>query len=45
MIDKRKFYIDGEWKNPKNQNDFEMLLKFIIRFNDRIKKLINCIIQ
>ncbi len=25
MIDKRKFYINGQWKNPKYQNDFYVI--------------------
>ncbi len=25
MIDKRKFYINGQWKNPKYQNDFSVI--------------------
>ena len=25
MINKRKFYINGQWQNPKNQNDFEVI--------------------
>ena len=25
MLDKRKFYIDGEWVDPVKKNDFEVI--------------------